>query len=512
MTWPTLTVRIATSASTDAFTLDDDPRGELANLSTDDLYGLGDTFGRTWSDITTSVRSDAGIRINRGSTRQQGPFFVFESGQLQFELDDRSGDFDPLNLDGPYVSAGVSQLIPGLPVTVSATHAGTTWVLFTGYVDSWNKTYPGEGNTDSVVQVMASDPAAYLQKALPNQVAAVGSGEYVHQRLDRLMDAVSWPTDQRNLDDRGTVQLLPTEQTDEVWTEMQSAATSVNGYLFVSVDGIVVYRDRSSFPVTNDVTLGEGMDLPVVDLELANDWDQIYNVVRLQRPEGAVQQLRDETSVARFGTRAFTRNDMWQNSDGAVADSAEIVLTQSKDQRLRLDGAVVEPDDTYSNDQWAAMLGLELLTRIGSTIETTDGRTVSNDGLVRGVQLSVAPYRWSWRVSTIAAPDRGGNFTLDDLGVGLLADWTPEQRRIIAEYYIWMSGYSPFPGTTFSEGLDAMIYAFSWTMRPFSEYIFRFVDSSQDKNGPVSGYEDWIGLTYAQWTATETTYPALALF
>jgi hypothetical protein len=422
VSWPTLTVRIATSVPVDAFTLDDATEGRFADPPTITGYVLGDTFGKAWSDITDYVRSDAGVVINRGSSRQQGPYFVFESGQLSLSLDDRSGDFDPLNLSGPYVSAGVTQLIPGLPITVSATHAGTEFVLFTGYVDSWNKTYPGEGNTDSVVQVNASDPAAYLEKASPAESEPEGAGEFIHDRLGRLLDSADWPADLRDIDDRGLFTMQPTTTSTETWSEMQASATSCNGYLFASVDGTVVYRDRSSFPVSNDLTFGDGLDLPVVDLELANDWDQVYNLVRLSRSGSAEQAVRDETSVARFGLRSFTRSDMLLDNDNQVADSAEIILYQSKDQRLRMDAVSVELDDTYRDDQWSGMLSIELLHRIGSTIQTTDGRSVSNDGLVRGIEVSVQPYRWRWKLLTLAAPDRGGSFTLDDITLGVLAD------------------------------------------------------------------------------------------
>jgi hypothetical protein len=170
------------------------------------------------------------------------------------------------------------------------------------------------------------------------------------------------------------------------------------------------------------LTFGDGLDLPVVDLELANDWDQVYNLVRLSRSGSAEQAVRDETSVARFGLRSFTRSDMLLDNDNQVADSAEIILYQSKDQRLRMDAVSVELDDTYRDDQWSGMLSIELLHRIGSTIQTTDGRSVSNDGLVRGIEVSVQPFRWRWKLLTLAAPDRGGSFTLDDITLGVLAD------------------------------------------------------------------------------------------
>jgi len=421
MTWPTLTVRIATSAQADAFTLDDATKGRFADLPTVPGYALGDTFGKVWSEVTDDVRTDDGVSITRGSTRQQGPYFVFESGRLSFTLGDRSGDYDPLNLSGPYVVAGVSQLLPGLPVQVQATYKGTTFQLFTGYVDSWNKTYPGEGTTDSVVNVTASDPAAYLTKANPTEQELQGSGEYIHTRLNRILDNIGWPTDLRTIDTNGAWTMAPTTLSIEVWSELQNSATSANGYLFMDVDGNVVYRDRSSFPRRPTFTVGEDQDMPLVGMQLANDWDQVYNVLKMQRENGSMQAVEDETSKALFGMRTFTRTDVLLDNDYQVSDTAQFILGQRKDQALRLDAVSLEPDDTYTDDQWSLLLNVELLQRVSATMVTTDARTVTNDGLISGVNLSVQPYRWNWELATIAAPVAVGNFILDDTALGVLA-------------------------------------------------------------------------------------------
>lgn len=525
MTWPTLTVRIATSAQADAFTLDDTDKGRLANPPTVPGYKLGDTFGKVWSEVTDDVRSDVGVSITRGSTRQQGPYFVFEAGRLSFTLDDRSGDYDSLNLAGPYVVAGVSQLLPGLPVQVQATYQGTTFQLFTGYVDSWNKTYPGEGTTDSVVQVTASDPAAYLTKANPAEQAEQGAGEYVHARLDRVLDNVRWPADQRKFDDIGLWTMSATTLSTEVWTELQNTATSTNGYLFMDVDGNVVYRDRSSFPRTNDFTVGEGKDIPVVGLQLANDWDQVYNVVKLQRQDGALQTVEDETSKALFGMRSFSRTDSLLDTDNQVADTADFVLFQSRTQQLRLDAVTMEPDDTYSADQWTTLLNLELLQRVGSELVTTDGRTVENDGLVRGVSLDVEPYRWRWSVSTTAAPTELGDFVLDNGALGLLADYSATEIATIRAYYEWLTDsgidwYFEYPGPIFAPVSADFVFtvgiaaeqAMGDNYYAFSRFIRETVNSTQSITSIVQGIEDWNGTAFADFPTTATLYPTLCLF
>ena len=61
-----------------------------------------------------------------------------------------------------------------------------------------------------------------------------------------------------------------------------------------------------------------------------------------------------------------------------------------------------------------------MLTRIGATITTTDGRSITKDGLVRGIGLNISQFNWNWRLSTISAPNALGDFQLDDLELGKL--------------------------------------------------------------------------------------------
>jgi hypothetical protein len=415
MTWPTVIVKIATAAPSTAFTLDDATEGKL------DTGTLGDTFGRIWSDVTADVLQESGISINRGSTRQAGPYFTTEAGRLTFELDNVSGDYDPLNLSSPYVSAGTTQLRPGLPVTVEATYLGAQFTLFSGYVDNWNVTYPGEANTVSTVSVAATDPIGVLVAAdTPAVTPAVGAGETIAARLNRILDSAAWSAADRNIETTSTATMAATELDEPAWQELLNSATSVNGYLWLNNRGQVEFRTKSSFPRTTDLVVGDDGAMPVVSLELANDWDQVYNVVKLNRSEGSEQAVLDETSIAQFGQRAFSRTDLLVDTDDLVSESAGYILSQFRNQRLRLDAVNLEPDDTYSNDAWTALLGMEMLTRIGANITTTDGRSISTDGLVRGIRLQISSFNWNWQLSTVSAPDALGDFELDGAELGRL--------------------------------------------------------------------------------------------
>ena len=464
MPYPSPVVQIGTSIGSGSLTLDDPTEGLL------DTGTLGDALGYVWSDITADVRASQGVNINRGSTRGQGPYFRYEAGRASFSLDNRTGVYDPFNLGeltsttsvygtatygsgvygsgtttvygtgtygtgvygsggydvgsvawtggSPFTVAGRTLLRPGLPVRISAELNGDTFDLFVGFVDTWGVTYPANA-VDSVVNVTAYDAAGMLSAADPNASPAQGAGENAGHRINRVLDNVSWSDTLRTVDTDTADSLQPTTMARSAWTEILLVADSTNGYLFVDRSGAPTFSSKSRFPRRPDMSFGVG-GVPVRNLRVSSDADQVYNVVKLARAGGVEQSLEDETSKAENRLRGYARSDLVLDTDDQVMVSVEYVLSQFKDWRLRIEG--FEPVLTGESDNglWVDMLRLDMLTRHSASFMTTDGRNVTDEGLVRGLSLSIRPFDWRWVVSTVRAPQALGQFTLDDLADGVL--------------------------------------------------------------------------------------------
>jgi len=412
-TLPTVKVEIGTSVGTTNFVLDDATLGKLDTGGT-----LGDVLGYELSDITDSVRLQSGIVINRGGTRNRGPYFRAETGMCSFALDNRDGDFDPLNLSGTWVSAGVSQLRPGLVVVVSAVLGGASITLFVGKVESWKVTYPGRA-IDSVAEVTVVDAIAEFAAANKLASPVQGDNDNAGERIDRVLDNIGWPSQWRNLDTDGAEEFISTELAQPAWTEMLLAADSANGYLFVNRDGWVTYATKSRFPRTAGMWFADG-GVPVDSLEVSTDADQVYNTVKLGRAGGTVQGVTDETSAALYGTRTYSRTDLIVDTDYLVAESAGHILSQYRNLQRRVENIHVTCAQDTEQADWSDLLELDMLRRVSSTFETTDGRSVTIDGLVRGLRMDIRPFTWRWSISTTQAPDAFGTFTLDDIALGVL--------------------------------------------------------------------------------------------
>lgn len=121
------------------------------------------TASPTWVDVTQYVRHSPGIRISRGRPSESS---TFSAGQLSLTLDNRDRRFDPLYSAGPYFG----NLTPRKQIRVRATHSGTTYDLFRGFVTGWPTQYPQVGR-DAVTEIVAYDALALLNEiTMPDQV------------------------------------------------------------------------------------------------------------------------------------------------------------------------------------------------------------------------------------------------------------------------------------------------------------------------------------------------------
>jgi hypothetical protein len=168
-------------------------------LLDDPVFGLLDTgtlaADDTWTDISIYVQSGT---ITRQSTRQQGPLVVYQGGTCSLVLNNSDGRFDPQNLAGPYVSAGVTQVRPMIPVRVRAIYNGISYYLFSGFADSWIPPPDNFGPNYDQTVLAASDAFKILNGINLAAGGAVGGNELTGARVNRILTAAGWYSSARN--------------------------------------------------------------------------------------------------------------------------------------------------------------------------------------------------------------------------------------------------------------------------------------------------------------------------
>lgn len=215
-----------------ALILDDITRGKLGTgtLSGDPLF----------SDISAYVRS---VSVRRGATRVESPILRYEAASCTIQLDNSDRRFDPTNLSGPYVAAGVTQVQPRRQLRIRAQFAGVTYDMFNGFVDRWIVEYDREAPSFSQVTVTATDATEILDNNVRGAVAAVGGGEDSGARVNRILDSASWPAEDRVIS-TGDTTLQATTLEGDAWTELLLVQDTEIGEVYVDASGRVVFRNR----------------------------------------------------------------------------------------------------------------------------------------------------------------------------------------------------------------------------------------------------------------------------
>ena len=416
VTMPTLIVEIGFTAgpgTEDHLHLGDESRGVIGTntLAPDEVL----------TDISQWVR---GISTKRGSTRVQGPIVRYEAGTSATLLRNDDRRFDPTNLNGPYVSAGLTQVEPMRVVRHRATWDGETYSLWRGFADDWQIGY-NKALTYSEVTLTATDGFKVLAAVDREASSPVGLGENVTARVGRILDSADWPASDRMIADSNST-VHETTLEGNALDELLLVSDTEIGAVFVDGAGRIVFKNRranmeDATAGTSQATFGDngGSELPIDGLSIEYDDTTIFNDIRVTAVGGTAQTATDSTSQARYLRHTYERSDVLLLSDGAASNYAQFVLAIAKDPELRFTQLQInplrDPDALFPH-----VLAREIGDRITIKLRPPGGGDViSRDVFIRGVSHDVTAETWltTWGLQS-ASPWKF--LTLDHSTLGVI--------------------------------------------------------------------------------------------
>ena len=422
MATPLFTVELGLASASASFTLDLTELSPATPPAVD--AELGDDLGYVWTDVSDYVLE--GLTFRRGVTRAQGPFWRYEAGTASITLDNLDGRFDPLNLDGPYVSAGESEIRPNLPVRISADIDGDVETMWVGVVDSVDLDY--NSVTYSTVQLRCVDGVAFLQAAdFAELTNPVGAGDTANARIERILDHVGWPAAARDIDPVTLSTVQATSLAAPAWADILLAADSDAGYVWFDRTGRLVYRTRGSIPALPSLTFSSSATTPGKDFDsvtITRDVGQVYNIVSLARKDGTAVTVEDVDAQATIGqVRGYSRSDLISETDDQVADIASWILAVFSDLQTRVEEIEMAPPadtDLLSAGAWWELLRMEMGDVVRVVHATPDGRDVSVNAIVRGLEWTAGVRSFNCKVSLQTLKAGFSLFVLDDPVRGVL--------------------------------------------------------------------------------------------
>lgn len=359
---------------------------------------------RAWTDVTTDVRALAYSRAGRSDPLQQT-----STGTLSMTLDNRAGDYDPLNAASVYYP-GVKRL---RWMRVRARWNGIVYPRWQGVITAITPSWPG--TRDSVVDIQAADALTVLALFdLGGLHLVTGpSGDRVTAICDAAGLVSVVDPGVSTLVDTGTI-----STGSSALSHLQAVEETENGRVFADEAGRIVFQDRHHrWPVSNQGTIGDQAgEIPYRDVALTQDDSNVWNEAAVTTAAAvaggtAVEVIAtNPASQAAYFARTLTRSLL--TADAVEAQSAaEYLVGLYGDPPMKLPQLTLLP--VRGTAEWPTVLGAANGQQFTFNRRPRYGGTISVDAYVEQVSDAITPGE-AWDISVQLTPGDGQQFWLLD--------------------------------------------------------------------------------------------------
>jgi hypothetical protein len=363
-------------------------------------------------DVSNQVNR---IETNRGRTALSDEF---QTGSLTLRITDQNGDFNPQNVSGPYYNL----LTPMKKVQITATYGLVTYPIFAGYITSYVTTYPQESEDVAMTTIQAVDAFRLAQLAQISTVAGTSAGQLSGARVDDILDQISWPASQRDIDP-GLTTLQADPGTNR--TALQALFTVANseyGAIYVDADNNFVFQDRGvtagSIGGTPTVFADDGSGITYFDATWILNDVLIFNKATITRVGGSPQVALNQASIDKYFLHSYFLDNLLMQSDAVALDYARAYIASRQETSIRVDAIVLDLYTPSYNLGIVAALDLDFFDPI--TVKTTQpgGSILEKTLQIFGVRMNITPNSWKTTFTTLEPVIDA--FILDDSIYGTL--------------------------------------------------------------------------------------------
>ena len=355
------------------------------------------------------------ITTTRGRNAQADQF---QTGSMSMRLIDQNGYFNPQNVNSPYYGL----LSPMRKVTIGANYNGVDYPIFAGFITSYTTTTPQNATDVVYTTITAVDGFRLAQNAQISTVAGATAGNLSGTRINQILDAIAWPSTQRDIDAGLTTMQADPGTARTALAAMQTVEISEYGALYCGKNGDFVFQDRS-------VTAGSAGGTPVVfnddgtDISYYNaiwrfDDTLVYNQANITRTGGTTQTSTNQASVDKYFLHSYNQQNLLMQTDAVAKDYANCYVASRAETSSRCDAINL---DLYTDNYTAgitAALDLDFFDPITITTNQPGASTLTKTLQVFGISHSITPNSWKTTLTTLEPIIDG--FILDSSIYGLL--------------------------------------------------------------------------------------------
>lgn len=410
MSAPTIQVLVGFQTTTgfgQPFQLDDAFYGVL------NTAGRGTLGGLAYADLTNLVES---VNITRGRSRQLDQF---NAGTATVTFNNSSRILDPLNTSSIYYP----YVLPRCPIQILANGIP----IYTGLITDWNLDYDIASNGD---RMYASCSDAFTVLANTTLVAHTVTSELTSARINTVLDytevayqgARNIGTGSSTLGASASSSGFNIADGTNLLTYLQLVNTSEQGYLFISADGTLTFKGRTSVlnPVSG-ATFSYTGSIPYQTLLNSYGDEILYNYIVTQSPAGVQQITSDATSIALYQSQSLNLTNLLNSTVAEVAGLGNYLLGKYKNPVLRFTNVSTQMAAlSTANQNICFNLDLTSIATVVKNFTTGTPATESQTLIVSGVSHNITP--GSHIISyTFESTDGNQYLTLNDAIFGTLS-------------------------------------------------------------------------------------------
>jgi hypothetical protein len=335
-------------------------------------------------DLTDQARH---IQIRRGRNIIRD---TYEAGTCTVRIYDPNGDFNPQSVTSPYFG----KLTPLRKLRISATYAGTTYYLFSGYTTDYVYTYDQAENV-SYVDINAVDAFRLFNLAALTTVTGSANGQDTGTRINKILDTVEFPTGLRSVDTGNSLTQADPANSRTALAALKNVEFSEQGAFYIGTEGQAIFKNRSNTMKsagTTPVEFNQSTGIPYKYLKFAFDDKLIYNVANITRIGGVTQTYVDAPSVATYFPHTNTTGDLVVQTDAEAANIAALFVATRSTTTIRIDEMTVDLLDTLVPT--GTMLALDYYDNVLISNVQPDGSTITKNLQIQGVQWDISPSKW----------------------------------------------------------------------------------------------------------------------
>jgi hypothetical protein len=350
-----------------------------------------------------SVIVDVSNQVDQISTRRGRDVQSdqFQTGTLTMRLVDLNADFNPQNINGPYFGL----LTPMRKVQISATYAGTTYKIFSGFITGYQTITPKDVGDITYTTITAVDAFRLAQNAQISTVAGTPAGQLSGARINAILDSISWPSSMRDVDTGLTTMQADPGTARTALGAMQTVETSEYGALYVNPEGVFTFQDRN-------VTAGSSGATPVDFSDtgagiryfnavwILND-AQIYNSAQVTRAGGTTQSASNAASIEKYFLHSYNQQNLLMETDAVALQYAQAYVASRSETTVRCDEIVLDLNTADYAAGTVAALDLDFFDPVTITTTQPDSSTLTKTLQVFGVGMDITPNTWKVAFTTL---------------------------------------------------------------------------------------------------------------